>query len=329
MNQKQIMKKIKLAILSCLFIFFFITEKVNLVYANPTTTIDVLFDQEFLDKAGHRHTVVDKEFIYELVADAPGNPMPTGSVGGVYESPLRGNDSGNMIIFVDKVGVFEYTLRASNKNDMRGLIPASEMSYRIEITVLKKFDGNFQPFIIAYNSDGDKVVDPPFVYTVADSYNVKYGFQSGTPGMDLPQAVKDLLPANETGKYDGDVVNPSAQPPIGTTVYANGGVWTFVGWDYDAQTIAGGDAIFVGKWVFSSDVKPTITIIPTGLTGTPQLTQSPPPTKKPVTPPQSSGTTGKGGTSKTGDTTKIYTLVALAIASAGAIILTIVKRRKT
>ena len=333
MNQKQMAKKIKLALLSCLIIFSFITEKVNLVYADTTTSIDIIYEQKFVDKGGHTDTTVNQEFIYELVASASGNPMPAGSVGGVYETTLKGNVGGSTTIVFDKAGVFEYILKASAKNDLRGFIPASVMSYRIEITVLKKMSGELDPFIFAFNADGEKVVDPPFVYTVQDAYSVKYGFQSGTPGMDLPQAVKDLLPNTETGKFDGDVVGPSAYPPIGTTIKADGGVWTFVGWDSDSQTIDGGDAMFVGKWVFATNPTPTTTPTPTGKITTPTptgkaITSTPRPTRKPVTNPKKSGTTGKGGGSKTGDTTKIYTLVALAVASTGVIILAIAKRRK-
>jgi len=240
MNQKQMAKKIKLALLSCLIIFSFITEKVNLVYADTTTSIDIIYEQKFVDKGGHTDTTVNQEFIYELVASASGNPMPAGSVGGVYEATLKGNAGGSMTIVFDKAGVFEYTLKASSKNDLQGFIPASEMSYRIEITVLKKFVGDLEPFVLAFNADGEKVVDPPFIYTVKDE-------------------------------------QPTITPEVTTK---------------------------------------------------PQQTITPRPTRKPVTNPNKSGTTGKGGGSKTGDATKIYTLVALAVASTGVIILAIAKRRK-
>ena len=233
MNQKQTTKKIKLALLSCLIIFSFITEKVNLVYADTTTSIDVIFEQKFVDKGGNTDTTVNQKFIYELVANVSGNPMPAGSVGDVYETTLKGNVGGSTTIVFDKAGVFEYTLKASSKNDLSGFIPASEMSYRIEITILKKFVGDLEPIVLAFNSDGEKVVDPPFIYTVKDE-------------------------------------QPTITPEVTT--------------------------------------KPRQTITPR-------------PTRKP-------GTTGKGGGSKTGDTTKIYTLVALAVASTGVIILAIAKRRK-
>ena len=249
MNQKQMAKKIKLAILSCLIIFSFITEKVNLVYADTTTSIDVIFDQKFVDKYGNTDTTVKQEFIYELVANISGNPMPAGSVGDVYETTLKGNVGGSTTIVFDKTGVFEYTLKASSKNDLQGFTPASEMSYRIEITILKKFVGDLEPFVLAFNSDGEKVVDPPFIYTV--------------------------------------------------------------------------------KGEQTAIITPEVTITtPPEVTKQPQQTITTRPTRKPVNTPNQSGTTGKGGGSKTGDTTKIYTLVALAVASTGVIILAIAKRRK-
>ena len=235
MNKEQMIKKIKLAVLSCLIIFSFITEKVNLVYADVDASIDVLFEQQFID--GHRKTIIpsDHELIYELVAKEASNPMPVGSVGGVYETTLKGNVDSSMKIAFDMAGEFEYTLKVSSKNDLQGLIPASDMSYRIVITVLKKMEGNLEPFAFAFNSDGEKVADPPFVFTVEDA-------------------------------------------------------------------------------------EATVTPEPTNQ---PKPTQKPRPTKEPWP-----SRPGKGGIARTGDTTKIYTLIALGMASTGVIILAVLKRRR-
>lgn len=222
MSKKQMIKKISLVLLSCLVIFSSIIENVKFVYADVTASIDVLYEQKFIDANGATVLNADQKFTYELIAADPSNPMPAGSTGGEFEESLRGNENGSMTIVFSKAGTFEYTLQSSGGNDLRGFIPASEMEYRIEITVLKKIDGSLDPFVFAFNSDGEKVVDPPFIYTV--------------------QLVKE----------------PTVSP------------------------------------------KPT------------------------ATPKQ----VGKGGNLRTGDTTKMFTLVALAVASTGVIILAIAKRRK-
>lgn len=340
MSKKQTIKKIKLALLSCLILFSFITEKIVLIHADTTISIDVLFEQEFIDGSKYIVGAADQEFIYELTPTNPSNPMPTGSVGGVYESTLKGNVDSSLAITFDKEGSYEYILKSSNKNDLHGLTPASDMLYRIEVTVLKTMAGDLAVFVFAFDAEGKKVAEPPFIYTIDVTYNVKYAFQSGTLGMgDLPQAVKDMLPQTEGGKLDGETVTPSAYPPVGTTVLADGGVWTFIGWEQDSQTIDEEDVRFLGVWVFTKNPLPTITptltpelaeptptLGPGEPTVTPEATTTPRPTRKPLFPPREPNTTGKGGAARTGDTTKIYTLVALAITGAGVIFLAIAKR---
>ena len=225
-------KKINLAIISCLVLFSFITEKVNLVYADITASIDVIYHQEFIDKDGKKVANADRELLYELVPSKPNNPLPAGSVGGVYGFALKGNISGSLTITASEPGEYEYTLKASDKNDLHGLIPASEMSYRIVVSILKTMDGELKSFAFAFNEDGEKIADPPFIYTIDDTY-----------------------------------------------------------------------------------VPPT----------TPKPEITPRPTRKPLLP---INRPGQGGTAKTGDTTKIYTLIALALASSGVIFLAVVKRRK-
>lgn len=243
MSRKQITRKIKLVILSCLIILSFVTEKVNLVYADVVTSIDILFNQEFIDADRNTITTANQELIYELVATTDGNPMPVGSVDGVYETTLKGNAVDNVEIIFDKAGKFEYTLKSSSKNDLQGLIPASEMSYRIEVTVLKEMGGDLESFAFAFNADGEKVADPPFIYTVKEA---------------------------------------------------------------------------------EATITPALTITPAA-----SITKRPVPsiTKRPA-PSITKQPAGQGGIVKTGDTTKIYTLISLALASTGVIILAIAKRRK-
>ena len=256
MSEKQIKKKIVVMLLSGLMLFSFITEKANLIYAAPFTSISILFEQIFEDEAGNIDPSVDKEFIYELVANAAGNPMPVGSIGNVYETTLSGNESGSLDIIVGQEGVFEYQLRGSSKNVLDGFISNNEVYY-ITIHSLRKMDGSFEEFVIVKNENGEKVVDSPFVYGVIEQkegpHTVGYQFFSGTSGRALPTEVMDLLPASKTGLADGTTITAPAMPVPGTTVTVVGGVWTFVGWQKDPITIEGVDGQFTGVWVYTAD----------------------------------------------------------------------------
>ena len=89
-------------------------------------------------------------------------------------------------------------------------------------------------------------------------YNVTHKFVSKDPNKELPQAVKDLTPAQQTGKKDGSTVTPTA--PEQTTVKdtENDGTWTFEGFkdqnpdtkDVDAK-VNGADVTFEGEWKFT------------------------------------------------------------------------------
>ena len=87
--------------------------------------------------------------------------------------------------------------------------------------------------------------------TTPSDYNVNHKFVSSTEGKELPQAVKDLTPDQQTGKKDGSVVTPTA--PTQTTVAdtENDGTWTFEGYDENSKTINKSDVTFEGKWKFT------------------------------------------------------------------------------
>ena len=81
------------------------------------------------------------------------------------------------------------------------------------------------------------------------TYKVTYEYESGEAGVELPEEVKALTPADEPGKADGTKVTPTA--PAKTTVETEEGTWTFAGYDENEKTIAGADAKFIGTWNFT------------------------------------------------------------------------------
>lgn len=93
-----------------------------------------------------------------------------------------------------------------------------------------------------------------FNVTVAnDMAPVRYGFTSGTSGVDIPSALLSLLPSDTTVKING-----TAYPSKGFTTYRySNGTWTFEGWDADEKQVIEGGVTFTGTWTFKADpVKP-------------------------------------------------------------------------
>ncbi|WP_270748837.1 LPXTG-anchored SHIRT domain periscope protein, partial [Streptococcus halitosis] len=86
-------------------------------------------------------------------------------------------------------------------------------------------------------------------FTPAPTYKATHEFVSGTPGKELPQEVKALLPADQTDLKDGNQATPTQ--PSQTEVKTAEGTWSFKSYDKTSETINGADAHFVGTWEFT------------------------------------------------------------------------------
>jgi len=94
-------------------------------------------------------------------------------------------------------------------------------------------------------------------FTPAPTYKATHEFVSGTPGKELPQEVKALLPADQTDLKDGSQATPSQ--PSKTEVKTAEGTWSFKSYDKTSETIDGSDVKFVGTWEFTASPAPTVT----------------------------------------------------------------------
>ncbi|MCY7141229.1 LPXTG-anchored SHIRT domain periscope protein [Streptococcus gordonii] len=94
-------------------------------------------------------------------------------------------------------------------------------------------------------------------FTPAPTYKATHEFVSGTPGKELPQEVKALLPADQKDLKDGSQVTPTQ--PSQTEVKTTEGIWSFKSYDKPSETINGADAHFVGTWEFTASPAPTVT----------------------------------------------------------------------
>jgi len=89
------------------------------------------------------------------------------------------------------------------------------------------------------------------------TYKATHEFVSGTPGKELPQEVKSLLPADQTNLSDGTKTTPTQ--PVKTEVETSDGSWSFQSYDKNEATINGADAKFVGTWTFVAKPSPVPT----------------------------------------------------------------------
>ena len=94
-------------------------------------------------------------------------------------------------------------------------------------------------------------------FTPAPTYKATHEFVSGTPGKDLPQEVKALLPADQTDLKDGSQATPTQ--PSQTEVKTAEGTWSFKSYDKTSETVNGSDVKFVGTWEFTAIPVPTVT----------------------------------------------------------------------
>ena len=87
----------------------------------------------------------------------------------------------------------------------------------------------------------------------ANEHNVSYEFASGTAGKELPQAVKDLLPADAAKYVKGAQVNAVQPAQAEVEDAAQDGKWVFKGYEPASPvTVGTEDVKFVGKWEFEA-----------------------------------------------------------------------------
>ena len=102
--------------------------------------------------------------------------------------------------------------------------------------------------------NGDVKFIGKWEFTPAPTYKATHEFVSGTPGKDLPQEVKSLLPADQTDLKDGSQATPTQ--PSQTEVKTAEGTWSFKSYDKASETINGADAHFIGTWEFTPAPQP-------------------------------------------------------------------------
>ena len=198
----------------------------------------------------------------------------------LFRIPKPGKEIITALSSLDFVDTFDARLDFKNLTvDADGVVLTEGTDYTVEksgqkVTVkmaaayLNK-DKAGTPIRITYNTVtnnkvGDKAsgpienivaMQPDNLYFVSNKvtttllYNKIHEFVSGTPGKELPQEVKDLLPATDKNLSNGSQVTPTQ--PSQTEVKTAEGTWSFKSYDKASETINGADAHFVGTWEFT------------------------------------------------------------------------------
>ena len=198
----------------------------------------------------------------------------------IFRIPKPGKEIITALSSLDFVDTFDARLDFKNLTvDADGVVLTEGTDYTVEksgqkVTVkmaaayLNK-DKAGTPIRITYNTvTNNKVSDkasgpienivamqPDNLYFVSNKvtttllYNKIHEFVSGTPGKELPQEVKDLLPATDKNLSNGSQVTPTQ--PSQTEVKTAEGTWSFKSYDKASETINGADAHFVGTWEFT------------------------------------------------------------------------------
>ena len=198
----------------------------------------------------------------------------------LFRIPKPGKEIITALSSLDFVDTFDARLDFENLTvDADGVVLTEGTDYTVEksgqkVTVkmaaayLNK-DKAGTPIRITYNTvTNNKVSDkasgpienivamqPDNLYFVSNKvtttllYNKIHEFVSGTPGKELPQEVKDLLPATDKNLSNGSQVTPTQ--PSQTEVKTAEGTWSFKSYDKASETINGADAHFVGTWEFT------------------------------------------------------------------------------
>ncbi|HEM6342200.1 TPA: LPXTG cell wall anchor domain-containing protein, partial [Streptococcus suis] len=103
--------------------------------------------------------------------------------------------------------------------------------------VINKADGHF---VGTWTFTPSTLVEKPA--------KVVHEFVSGTPGKELPQEVKDLLPSGFDTKFD-ETVEP--KQPTENAVKVSDGTWTFTSYDENSKVVNEAEEKFVGTWTFT------------------------------------------------------------------------------
>lgn len=103
---------------------------------------------------------------------------------------------------------------------------------------------------------------PPHEDPVVKEYTAHFSFASANDDVALPDSVLRLLPEEISHLHAGDLV--TAPSITSVTVVVDNGTWTFVGWDYEVQTVENEDLTFVGSWLFTPNEEPQPILDPFG-----------------------------------------------------------------
>ena len=143
------------------------------------------------------------------------------------------------------LSVFNKSYEPNEEKNMN--LKFTPREYKVEEVKLEGFKTSYSPDKIIANQVGEN--NSLFSVTNKKTFKVKYKFISADSSKSLPEGVTNQVPQEETGKENGEDVNPSTS--TFNSVADGDGTWTFTSWDKQSDKINKGDVTFTGTWTFT------------------------------------------------------------------------------
>ena len=148
--------------------------------AAATLTVDQVFTTS---AAG-----VSDVFPYELVAKNSANPMPAGSVNGIYSFTVSGTNSVKINMAFPDTGVYHYTLRRSQSAAAVSGYVYDNQVYRITVTVTNQGGGNLTAGVVVRKAGSSK--------SAAIRFSHSYIYSPSDPTVMVNPPVRKMVSGN-------------------------------------------------------------------------------------------------------------------------------------
>lgn len=165
--------------------------------------------------------------------------------GGEKEEKVTLTSTNNYYHSFVNLSVFKKSYEPNEEKNMN--LKFSPREYSVEEKTIDGFKTTYKPDKIVANQVGEN--NSLFTVTNKKTFKVKYKFISADSSKSLPEGVTNQVPQEETGKENGEDVNPSTS--TFNSVADGDGTWTFTSWDKQSDKINKGDVTFTGTWTFT------------------------------------------------------------------------------
>lgn len=147
------MKRIELKIVSIVLLtmFLFMSTQIPVFAADTDTTVKIPVEQVFNSK----NTDASDEFMYALITDQSGAPMPDGSSNQQYVWNMKGNIAAEITMNIRNAGQYHYKI--CQITQQKENYSYDERNYDITVEAFYNADNQLKVITVVENQDGEKV----------------------------------------------------------------------------------------------------------------------------------------------------------------------------